>query len=353
MSISLKYFASRVLAGFFILFLVVMIFSTILVHVEYQKREVDIRRKIIEEGETKYGNFSEMSVEEREEWIEQKKGEYKKDYGIDEPAIQVSFEKGLSIMSGDLGKAEYLTANDGSGSQSVWHIISEALPRTVLLYVTAVFIYLPLGLFLGATASQKNREILDKFLSSLNTIGTSMPMWWLGMLILFVFGMKLEWFPLSSLPFPETSGADYYLGILYRMTLPLITIVLSQFGAIAWTSRRLILDEMQEDYAESARAKGLGEKYILRKHALRTSAPPLISKFILTFLNAMPAMIITEIIFGWPGIGLLYYRALVVTSDRPVLIGLVFITALLYIVGYVIADVVQGILDPRIRISRN
>lgn len=137
------------------------------------------------------------------------------------------------------------------------------------------------------------------------------------------------------------------------MTLPLITIIISQFGAIAWTSRRLLLDEMQEDYVESARAKGLSEKTILRKHALRTSAPPLLSKFILTFLNAMPAIIITEIIFGWPGIGLLYYKALVVTSDRPVLIGLVFVTALLYIAGYVIADLVQGILDPRIRISRD
>lgn len=209
MLISFKYFAGRILTGFIILFLVVMIFSTILVHVEYQKREVDIRNKIIEDGETKYGNFSDMSVEEREEWIEEKKGRYEKDMGIDKPVMQVSFEKGLSIMSGDLGKAEYLTANEGSGSQSVWRIISNALPRTVLLYVTAVFIYLPLGLFLGTKASQKNGGKLDKILSSLNIFGTSMPMWWLGMILLLIFAMRLEWFPLSSLPFPESSGIDY------------------------------------------------------------------------------------------------------------------------------------------------
>lgn len=351
MSISLKYFAIRIMTGVIVLFLVVMIFSSILVHVEYNKRETDIRRKIIETGKAEDENLSEMTVEEREEWMEERKKEYKKDLGVDKPAIQVSLEKALTILSGDLGTADYLIALDGSGSQDVWDIISEAIPRTVLLYVTAAFIYVPLGLYLGLRASRHRGGKLDKLLSSLNTLGTSMPMWWLGMLILLVFGMSLEWFPLSAIPFPATTGLAYYKGVLYRMTLPLITIIISQFGAIAWTSRRLLLDEMEEDYVEGARAKGYSEKDILHKHALKSSAPPLLSKFILTFLNALPAMIITEIIFGWPGIGLLYYKALVVTNDRPVVIGLVFVTAVLYVSGYIIADFVQGILDPRIRIS--
>lgn len=351
MSISLKYFVARILTGIIVLFLVVMIFSSILVHVEYNKREVDVRKRIIESGKANSKNLSEMSVQEREEWMEERKEEHKKDMGVDKPAIQVSVEKALTILKGNLGKAERLTAQDGSGSQSVWHIISEAIPRTILLYVTAVSIYIPLGLYLGLRASRRREGILNKLLSSLNVLGTSMPMWWLGMLILLTFGFSLEWFPLSAIPFPATTGVNYYLGVLYRMALPVLTIVLSQFGAIAWTSRRFLLDEMEEDYVMGARAKGFSENDILYKHALKSSAPPLLSKFILTFLNALPAMIITEVIFGWPGIGLLYYKALVVAEDRPVVIGLVFVTALLYVSGYIIADFIQGLLDPRIRVS--
>ncbi len=351
MNISWKYFIGRILTGALVLFIVVLLLSSVFTAKTYSEKKTDIRRWVLQDCAENDDELANMTFEERQEWIEDRRLNYTTKDDVDEPLIQKSLSKSFAILQGDMGTANILTSREGS--QEVSDIILEVLPNTALLYATAALIYITLGIFMGTKAAQVEGTKLDTLISGLNIFTSSMPMWWVAMIGVLVFGLYLGIVPPSSRPFPRVSGIPYYLGVIHRMLLPLGTIVLTQFGARAWSTRRLVLDEMRSNHIEFARAKGLKEKIVVRKHALKSAAPAMVSSSIITLLNAFPFMILTELITGWPGIGMLYYKSIVVNEDPPVLIGLVFITALIYIIGYIIADIMNGYLDPRIKVGNS
>ena len=350
---SLKYYISRLITGIAVLLIVLLILSSIFTYYNYERRKVDIKNAL---GKQIHDNstIEDMTYEERLEWKDNRVKELRKFYGIEDPYWKRTFGKTFNVFRGELGEADYLQTVMGPQSQKVMDIIWEVFPNSVLLYATSAALYIIIGLFWGLKSVQKSDD--DKKSNLLivgSMIASSLPMWWVGMIFLMVFAFHFDIFPGSSLPFPATTGIDYYLGVLYRMALPVITIVLTMVGAKAYATRNLIRDVLDEEYIMASRAKGTPEKNVIYGHALKTASPSIISNAMRTFLLTLPALIVTEAIFGWPGIGLLYYRATVVSRDIPVILGLTFFNAIIYVSIWLISDLFTGFLDPRIKFGDN
>jgi peptide/nickel transport system permease protein len=226
----------------------------------------------------------------------------------------------------------------------------ERLPRTILLFTTATIISAIIGIILGLVAARKRGSFIDKFVTFAALISASFPMWWIGMIMIEIFAYGLNLFPsggMTSIPPPKEPLA-YVADVLYHMTLPLLTIVLVSFGGWAYVTRSILVGATKEDYVLAAKARGLAEKSILFRHILRPSLPPILTMIALSLAASLSGAIITEIVFNWPGMGLLYWQA-IETLDIPVILGLTYIFTLVFVVAMLILDILYIILDPRIR----
>ena len=278
---------------------------------------------------------------------------------LDMPRHIRIFYAAYDVLTLDLGEA---TEMSHAGSSDVTTIIFAYLPRTVLLFTTAAIIYTALGIAVGLKAAQVAGSKLDKFLSLFGITASSMPMWWVGMLTILVFVWQLGWFPAPSPTFPSPARMDGWIpyifsfdqrnpGIIYKLILPLATVVFVLFGGRAWVTRNLVTGILQDDYIMAARAKGVPERKVIYGHTLKTAAPPVITSAILALLMSMGGAIISEIVFQWPGMGYLLRLAIFTYTDVPVILGISFIMAFLYIFGYYVADLIYGFLDPRVEVG--
>lgn len=348
MAASLKYFGVRLLNALVVLFIVIFIISASFSSLADQQLEQQINEQI--RGESQNPKIRNLNETAYANWRENREDALRSQYGLDQPLSERIVNRTFNTFILNFEESHGMTASDSS-SQDVLDIIMAVLPRTILLFTTAATIYIALGLIVGLKAAQVAGSKLDKLLSLFGMTASSMPMWWLGMLAILIFAYELRWFPSTAYPFPRTSGWEYYKGVLYRMVLPTSVIVFNLFGARAWATRNIVTDVLQDDYIMAARAKGVPERKVIYGHTLKTAAPPIITTAILTFLMSIGGAMITEIIFGWPGMGRLYYQAVFEEKDVPVVLGLTFITTFMYVFGYVIADMVYGLLDPRVEVG--
>ncbi|MFQ5920478.1 MAG: ABC transporter permease, partial [Nitrososphaerales archaeon] len=179
---------------------------------------------------------------------------------------------------------------------------------------------------------------------------SSFPLWWTGMLMILVFAFIYNIFPARSTPLIPASDPAYPLALLYHMTLPLITIVLVSFGAWAYVVRNFVIGILNEDYIMVKRAEGIPERKVIYSHALKNAAPPIITVVALSLSASIGGAIISEAVFDWPGIGKLYFDAISVL-DLPVIIGLTYVTTVVFLVSIFIADLLYGFFDPRVRMG--
>ena len=250
------------------------------------------------------------------------------------------------ILTLDFGHAKFLTSD--TGSSDVKDIILEKMPRTILLFTTATLIISLIGIFLGALSGSKINSMLDKITSAFAIISSSFPVWWIGMLMIFVFAFVYQIFPARATPLIPVTDPGYIGSLLYHMTLPLITLVLIGFGSWAYLVRNFIVGIMQEDFVTAKRAAGISEKKIIYTHALKNAAPPIVTVLALSLSGSLGGAIITEAVFDWPGMGRLYYEAITVL-DLPVIIGETYILTAFFLVSVFLADVLYGYFDPRVR----
>lgn len=268
--------------------------------------------------------------------------------GLDEPwhspqRIGLTMYKILLL---DFGNATFLTSN--SGSSNVGDIIFEKLPRTVLLFTTATVIISVIGIFLGALSSNKVGSVIDRITSSFAIISSSFPVWWIGMLMIFLFAFMYQVFPARATPDIPPTDPGYIGALLYHMTLPLITIVMIGFGSWAYLVRNFMVGIIQEDFIMAKKAIGIRQKRIIYTHALKNAAPPIITILALSLSGSLGGAIITEAVFDWPGMGRLYFEAITV-MDLPVIIGATYILTVFFLISIFIADLLYGYFDPRIR----
>ncbi|MEM2855520.1 MAG: ABC transporter permease [Candidatus Nitrosocaldaceae archaeon] len=253
----------------------------------------------------------------------------------------------IKVMSLDFGRAYTLTSF--SGSAKVIDIIMERLPRTILLFTSSTVIVTIVGLLLGALSASKVGSLIDKLTSGFAIISSSFPLWWSAMIMILLFSFTFSIFPARATPLISSTDPAYISALLYHMILPLITLVIFSFGTWAYIVRNFMIGIMGEDYIMAKRAEGIPEKKIIYSHALKNAAPPIITVVALSLSGSIGGAIISEAVFDWPGIGKLYYDAISV-FDLPVIIGLTYITTIVFLISIFIADILYGFFDPRIRV---
>lgn len=286
--------------------------------------------------------------EEFEVFIQNQIDQKIKILGLDEPwyspqRIGLTMYKILLL---DFGHATFLTSD--SGSSDVKEIILEKLPRTILLFTTATIIISIIGIFLGALSGSKVGSVIDRITSSFAIISSSFPVWWIGILMIFLFAFVYQIFPARATPSILPSEPGYVLVLLYHMALPLITIVMIGFGSWAYLVRNFIVGIMQEDFIIAKKTMGISQKKVIYTHALKNAAPPIITFLALSLSGSLSGAIITEAVFDWPGMGRLYFEAITV-MDLPVIIGATYILTVFFLVSIFIADLLYGYFDPRVR----
>jgi len=275
---------------------------------------------------------------------------YYHQYGLDKPKWYRILYNSWRILTFNLGRATSMTSS--SGTHEVSDIIVEAIPNTVLLFTTGTVISLLIGLFCGLYAARNPGLFFDRFISIFAMVTYTLPMWWTGMLFIYLFAYKLGILPsggIHSIPPPKEPFA-YFTDLLWHLTLPLATLVFVSFGSFAYVVRNIVLGTFQQDFVIAARAKGMPERHVVYKHVLRAASPPIVTMMLFGLLGSLGGAIITEAVFDWPGMGRLYWIA-VEMNDVPVLLGLTFVFTFIYLVATVVVDLIYGLLDPRVRIG--
>ena len=252
-----------------------------------------------------------------------------KEMGLDQP-YYIQFLKYIAnALRGDFGTSYRLNRN-------VTQIIIEAFPNTVKLSLLAAAVSWLIGIVAGIVAAIRQNRLLDRLFMGCALMGVSMPVFMTALVLQYVFAFKLKWFPVS--------GFDSFRA----MILPAIVLGWNSAGSIARMTRSNLVEIMQEDYIRTARAKGLREYAVIIFHALKNAMLPVVTMMALQISSMLSGAVLTESVFGVPGIGRLAVNA-IETRDMPLLQGTVVFTTVLIIVGNLIADLLYNVLDPRIR----
>jgi peptide/nickel transport system permease protein len=298
-------------------------------------------------------NFRELQFQsqaERQKFIDEQVEFNVKALGLDEPWYSPKrfFNTVVKVMALDLGKSNFLTSE--SGSSNVREIILEKMPKTILLFTTSTLVITVIGLYLGAFVANRSGSLADRFNSAFAVFSGSFPTWWVGMLMIFAFAFAYHIFPARATPLTPPSDPGYALDLLYHMLLPLITIVLVGFGSWAYIVRYFVAGILGEDYIAAKRAAGIPEKRILYSHALKNAAPPIITVIALSLAGSFGGAITVEAVFDWPGMGQLYYNAIGML-DIPVIIGLTYVSTVIFVITVFLTDIVYAYFDPRVKVA--
>jgi len=259
--------------------------------------------------------------------------------GLDQP-LPIQYATWASkLVRGDLGKS---VRSGAPVIEDVTRRIRPSLELAVFAMVISLTIAVPLGIL---SASNHNTAI-DTSGTTFALFGICMPNFLLALLLIFVFGVKLRWLPISSFVDPVEDPIN---GIR-SLTLPAITLGLALAAVVTRTLRSSLLEALNEDYVQTARAKGLTESAIVNKHALKNALIPVVTVLGLQFGTLIGGAVITEYVFALPGVGRLVVDA-VFARDYPLVQGVVLLIALGFIVSNLLVDIAYGWLDPRIRYS--
>lgn len=256
-----------------------------------------------------------------------------KELGLDRPVNERFMEYIKNLIKGDFGKSIIMR-------RPVKDMIFEVFPNTVLLTFTSLVFAWSFGIFSGLISAKYHNGFVDKIFSTVSILGISAPTFWIAIILQYIFAYKLKLFPISG------------FGSLKELVLPSIVLGWSMAGEISRVLRVNLLENMESDFLDLARIKGRGEWTILMLHTLKISMLPVITIMILQLSSLLGGAMITESIFGIPGIGTLSISALT-NRDLPLIQGTVLLGAFLIIIGNLIADILYFLIDPRIRLKES
>jgi len=234
--------------------------------------------------------------------------------------------------------------------------IGSRLGNTLTLCITAEIIAIIIGLFLGVIAAQRRAGIFDFFSSLAAIVTNSLPIFWVAMLLILIFSLTLGWFPQAhSIPVEwtlvgrwPTNPLDEFVGRLQHLVLPATALVIILAGSYFLLTRASMIEVLSEDYLVTARAKGLRERTILFKHAFKNASLPVITYIAVEFGFMLSGATLTETVFVYPGLGLWIWQS-IQYRDYPALQAIFFLIAICVIAANFIADLVYGVIDPRIK----
>ena len=251
------------------------------------------------------------------------------DLGLDKPVVVRYIDYMAGMLHGDLG-VSYISKTD------VFQTYVEKLPATIKLSFASILISVILSVPLGIYSATRQGTIQDNISMAFAMIGLAMPHFWLGLLLIIVFSLKLQWFP---------SGGDQTLS---SIVLPAITIGTGLMATLTRTTRSSMLDVLKQEYLRTARAKGIPEKVVVMSHALRNALIPIITIIGTQLAGVLGGSVLTETVFAWPGVGRLIVDSLNM-RDTPLVTGSIIMTTILLSFVLLLVDLLYAAVDPRIK----
>ncbi len=281
-----------------------------------------------------------------------------KQYQLDKPWYVRVIPLVINTLTGNLGETNYPEVTNVAGIQTpapVIAVILACLPRTVVMLTVAELVCMAIALPLAPKIAYHYGTKIDRLVVSYAALFNAIPVWWLGLVFIFLFSYQLHIFPATGRPIIKyintfmSNPIGNLAGILYHVTLPIITIVITFLGSWLYSVRAVVLRIIREDFVTVAKAKGLPENMIVRKYIVRVAASPIVTYVILSLASSLSGMIITESVFDYPGMGTLYYAA-IQAGDVPTILGLTYVLTGVYIIARFILEVLYVLLDPRVRL---
>jgi peptide/nickel transport system permease protein len=257
--------------------------------------------------------------------------------GLDRPPHEQLITWIVNIFRGNFGVSY-------SQFRPVSDVISEVFPNTVILMSAGLFISLICALVFGVLAAARPYGIFDNITSFISYFGLAMPVFWFGLMLQLLFAVRLGWLPSAGMYSPQGGGLD---DLLRHLILPAFVIGIGSIAGWSRYVRSSTVEQLSLDYVRSARSKGLSNRRVMTGHVLRNSLIPLVTVVGIDVPLYLTGAVVTETIFSWPGMGRLFFDALTV-RDYPILMGILVLGAILIILGNLVADLLYGLLDPRI-----
>ncbi len=271
----------------------------------------------------------------------------KKLYGLDKPLYVQYLDWLERFITFDFGKS----FADG---KKVVDKIKERIPVTLTINLLSMILILMVAIPIGVLSATRQYSLFDKLTTVFVFVGFSTPTFWLALILMIIFGVTLGWLPISGIQSIDVSDMTYFERLMDWVKHLILPVSISAFGGIAGLSRYCrssMLEVIRQDYIRTARAKGLSEKDVIIRHALRNALLPVVTILGLSIPGLIGGSVIFETIFSIPGMGQLFYSS-AMSRDYPTIMGILVIGSILTLVGNLIADISYALLDPRIRVKR-
>ena len=265
-------------------------------------------------------------------------------YGFDRPLWEQFLIWFNHVIRGDLG---FSFITDRPVSELIW----ERLGNTLLLMFTSVALSITVGILLGAITAYKQHSPLDSFTRIFIIVGRATPSFWMGLMAMLVFGVWLDWVPVSGI---VTLGKEYQgplgrtMDVLTHMILPVSILAYSFMAGYVRQMRANMLQVLNEDYIRTARAKGLRELIVVGKHAMKNALLPIVTMIGMNMGRIIGGSVMIETIFSWPGIGTLTTQS-ILRRDYSIVMGIILIIGIIIVVSNLVTDICYKFLDPRIK----
>jgi len=264
------------------------------------------------------------------------------DYGLDKPFIVQLGRYIGGVLQFDLGFSFFY-------NQPVTDLMGQRLPATLLLVVTAQLLALFIGVIMGVVSARKPNGILSHFVTFLALFGYAAPVFWTGILLLIAFSLKIQLFPVAGMQDVTIEGGFWvhFLDVARHMVLPVITLGSLFLALYSRLARATMMETLGSDFVRTAKAKGLSPNQVVYKHALKNSLSPVITLAGLQFSAVISGAVLVEAVFSWPGLGTLAFQS-IIARDTPTILGILFFSALVVIVGNLLTDLALRLVDPRV-----
>lgn len=266
--------------------------------------------------------------------------------GLDDP-IPVRYVKWMgNLLQGDFG---YST----SYKKEVIDLLGEPLRNTIFINIFATILALAITIPLGIHCAVKKFSKFDNIVQVFTIVGYSVPSFIISLVFMFLFSVKLGWFPIGGMNSPnfQGSGLAFFADRMYYLALPLIVMTVASLGSMTRYVRAAMIDALRMDYIRTARAKGLREKVVIYSHAWRNALLSVVTLIIGWFMSIFMGSIIIEQVFQINGIGLMYYKGLI-NQDYDVALAIQMLYCVITLISNLITDLSYGIVDPRVRINK-
>ena len=273
--------------------------------------------------------------------------EIRRSYGLDRPVWEQLVSYLWNVVQLDLGYSYFFNT-------SVVSLLAERVPATLLLVVSAQILAIFVGVLLGVVAARRPNGLTSHAVTLLALFGFSAPVFWTGIMLLIAFSLLVPLFPVAGMQDVTIDGGAWVkmVDVAHHLVLPTITLASIFLALYSRLCRASMLEVLGSDYIRTARAKGLSERQVVVKHALKNALNPVVTLAGLQFSAVVSGAVLVETVFSWPGLGTLALQS-IIARDTPTILGILFFSSLVVVVANLLTDLALRLIDPRIRSGVN